>query len=82
MMPKRSQKRARNLLWQVMKVDLETMDTHEPMDVVEEVPTAVTAPTEEVPEQKTRELKALGVVERYPRKTCNASLCQGLDDTS
>ena len=50
---------------------LETMDTHEPMDVVEEVPTAhaaVTAPKEESPEQKTPELKALGVVEGTPEK--------------
>ena len=50
---------------------VDTMDTQEPMDVVEEVPTAhaaITAPKEESnenpPEQKTPGLKALGVVER------------------
>ena len=40
----------------------ETMESQEPMDVVEEVPTAhaaVTVPKEEIPEQKTPELKAL-----------------------
>ncbi|CAL1129119.1 unnamed protein product [Cladocopium goreaui] len=49
----------------------ETMETQEPMDVIEEVPTAhaaVTAPKEETPEQKTPELKALGVVEGTPEK--------------
>ena len=53
--------------------------------MIEEVPTAhaaVTAPKEEIPEQKTPELKAFGSSGRYPGKTCNASLCQGLDDAS
>ena len=50
---------------------VETMETQEPMDVVEEVPTAhaaVTVPKEEIPEQRTPELKALGVVEGTPEK--------------
>ena len=50
---------------------VETMDTQETMDVIEEVPTAhaaVTAPKEEIPEQKTPELKALAVVEGTPEK--------------
>ena len=70
-MSKRSQMKARTLLWQRMVGVEETMETQEPMDVIEEVPTAhaaVTAPKEETPEQKTPELKALGVVEGTPEK--------------
>lgn len=52
------------------EAELETTENQEPMDVAEEIPTAhaaVTAPKEEQgdnpPEQKTPELKALGVTE-------------------
>ena len=57
------------------------MDTHEPMDVVEEVPTAhaaVTAPKEEFPEQKAPELKALGVVEGTPEKLAGPHFAKAL----
>ena len=53
-----------------LDAEMETTENQEPMDVVEEIPTAhaaVTAPKEEQgdnpPEQKTPELKALGVTE-------------------